>query len=444
MTNGLDRVREVARRDKAMRFTALLHHVTLERLKSAYNALEPKAAPGVDGIWWDEYGRDLEVKLQGLLERVHRGGYRPKPVRRKYITKSDGGERALGIATVEDKVLQRAVAEVLNAIYETDFRGFSYGFRPGRKAHDALDALATVIHRKKVCWVLDADIKSFFDKIDQKLLMRCVEQRIGDKRILRLIQKWLKAGVVEDSEWRPTEEGTPQGATISPLLANIFLHYVFDEWADAWRGRHARGEVYLVRYADDFIVCFQHRDDAERFMTDLRARLEQWHLRLHPDKTRLIEFGRFAAERRQRRGEGRPKTFDFLGFTHICAKNRHGGFLLRRQTVAKRVRRKLAELREELRKRMHATIPSQGDWLHRVLKGYFNYYAVPTNLETLRKFRTQVARHWQRALSRRSQKGRVLWTTMQRRIENWLPPVRPLHPWPDVRFSRRPNGRHLP
>jgi group II intron reverse transcriptase/maturase len=364
-------------------------------------------------------------------------------VRRTYIAKPDGGERALGIATLEDKVLQRAVAEVLNAVYETDFRGFSYGFRAGRKAHDALDALAAAIRRGKVSWVLDADIKSYFDTIDQELLMRCVRQRIGDERILRLIQKWLKAGVMEDAVWRPTEEGTPQGATISPLLANLYLHYVFDQWADAWRRRHARGEVYIVRYADDFIVCFQYQADAERFLTDLRARLESWHLSLHPDKTRLIEFGRFAAENRQRRGEGKPETFDFLGFTHICGKNRYGGFLLRRQTVAKRARRKLKELKNELRKRMHASIPSQGAWLRRGLQGYFNYFAVPTNLETLRKFRTQVARHWQRTLSRRSQKGRVLWDAMQRRVDRWLPPVQQLHPFPDERFSRRRQRRHL-
>ena len=435
--DGLARVREAARRDKNARFTALLHHVTLERLRCAYKALKAKAAPGVDGIWWHEYGQDLEENLEDLHGRVHRGGYRPKPVLRTHIRKPDGGQRPLGITTVEDKVLQRALLEVLNAIYEVDFRGFSYGFRGGRSGHDALDALATVICRRKVNWVLDADIKGYFDAIDQELLMRSVERRIADKRVLRLIRKWLRAGVMEDGAWRASEEGTPQGATISPLLANIFLHYVLDEWVDDWRRREARGEVFIVRYADDFLICFQHSEDAERLHAELRDRLEHHHLSLHPDKTRLIEFGRYADERRQRRGEGRAETFDFLGFTHICGKNRRGGFLLRRQTVKKRARAKLKEIKTKLRQRMHDPIPVQGSWLRRVLEGYFNYYAVPTNSETLRQFRTQVARHWRCVLSRRSQKGEVGWDRMKRRIARWLPPVRPLHPWPDERFSRQ-------
>lgn len=437
LNSGLARVREIARRDKGVRFTALLHHVTLERLTSAYQALEPKAAPGVDGVWWADYGRELEGNLRSLLKRIHQGGYHPKAVRRKHITKSDGGKRPLGIATVEDKVLQRALAEVMNAIYEADFRGFSYGFRPGRGAHDALDALATVICKKKVSWVLDADIKSYFDTIDHELLMRCVERRIGDKRILHLIRSWLRAGVMEDGIWSPSKEGTPQGATISPLLANIFLHYVLDDWTDEWRRRHARDELYIVRYADDFTVCAVRREDAERYLTDLRDRLARFRLTLHPDKTRLIEFGPYAAASRQRRGEGRPEVFDFLGFTHICARNQSGGFLLKRRTGRKRARTKLAGIRDQLRKRMHDPLPTQGVWLRSVLGGYFQYFAVPTNLATLRQFRTQVTRLWQRALSRRSQKGYVPWEKMKPRVERWLPKVRQLHPWPDDRFSRR-------
>jgi RNA-directed DNA polymerase len=348
VSQGLDRVRQVAARDKEARFTALLHHVTVESLGDAYRALSPKAAPGVDGVTWDAYGRELEANLQDLHERVHRGAYRAKPSRRVYIPKPDGRQRPLGIAALEDKIVQRVVVEVLNAIYETDFLGFSYGFRPGRSQHDALDALAVGLQRRKVNWVLDADVANFFGSLDQSWLMKFVEHRIADPRVLRLIQKWLKAGVIEGGEWAECEEGTPQGATISPLLGNVYLYYALDKWADWWRRRRARGDMIIVRFADDFIMGFQHREDAERFSADLAERLVKFGLDLQTEKTRLIEFGRFAAENREQRGLGKPETFDFLGFTHICGKTRKGGFYVKRITKAKRMRARLKEVKDQL------------------------------------------------------------------------------------------------
>jgi RNA-directed DNA polymerase len=300
--SGLERVREVARRDKEARFTALLHHVSVDRLRAAYRAIRPQAAPGVDGLTWEAYGQDLEANLQDLHRRLHAGSYRARPSRRSYIPKADGRLRPLGIATVEDKILQRAVVEVLNAVYETDFRGFSYGFRPGRNPHQALDALSVGIWRKKVNWVLDADIRDFFTSLDHGWLEKFLEHRIADKRVLRLIRKWLSAGVIEDGNWSRTTEGAPQGASASPLLANVYLHYVFDQWADWWRRHHARGDVMIVRFADDFTMGFEYQEDARRFLAELRERFAKFGLELHPDKTRLIEFGRFAAENRQERG----------------------------------------------------------------------------------------------------------------------------------------------
>src|SRR6266699_4261670 len=339
--SGLDRVREVARRDKDARFTALLHHVTVARLRAAYLAIRPQAAPGVDGVTWEAYGQDLDANLRDLHHRVHSGSYRARPSRRAYIPKADGRQRPLGIAALEDKIVQRAVVEVLNAIYEEDFLGFSYGFRPGRKPHDALDALTTGLRRKKVGWVLDADIRDFFTCLDHGWLMKFLEHRIGDPRVLRLIQKWLKAGVIEDGNWAESEEGTPQGATVSPLLANVYLHYAFDQWVEWWRNKRARGDMIVVRYADDFVVGFEHREDAERFRADLGERLAKFGLELKAEKTRLIEFGRFAARNRARRGLGKPETFDFLGFTHICAKTRTGRYTVKRITITKRMRAKL-------------------------------------------------------------------------------------------------------
>jgi RNA-directed DNA polymerase len=440
-SNALERVRRAAQQDKEARFTALLHHVDVDRLRAAYRALNPRAAAGVDEVTWQDYGKDLEVNLRDLHDRVHRGGYRAKPSRRAYIPKADGRLRPLGIAALEDKILQRAVVEVLNAIYEVDFLGFSYGFRPGRGQHDALDALAVGLTRKKVNWVLDADIRDFFGNLDRGWLERFLKHRIADGRILRLIGKWLGAGVIEDGEWSQTQQGAPQGASVSPLLANVYLHYVLDLWAHQWRRRHADGGVAIVRFADDFAVGFEHERDARRFLADLRARLAKFGLDLAADKTRLIEFGRYAAERRARRGLGRPETFAFLGFTHICGTTRAGRFMLRRVTIAKRMRATLKRLNDELKRRRHLPIPEQGRWLASVVRGHLAYYAVPTNSKAVRQFRTQVIRLWYRALRRRGQRSRLDWKRMNRLVARWLPPARLQHPWPDARFNARTQGR---
>jgi len=441
VSSDLDRVRQVARKDKEVRFTALLHHVSVERLEAAYRAISPGAAPGVDGVRWEDYGLDLEANLRDLHDRVHRGAYRARPTRRVFIPKPDGRQRPLGVASLEDKILQRALVEVLNAIYEEDFVGFSYGFRPGRSPHDALDALTVGITRKKVNYVLDADIRDFFTRLDQGWLERFLEHRIADKRILRLIGKWLRAGVIEDGEWSETPEGTAQGASASPLLANVYLHYVFDLWADQWRRRHAHGDVVIVRFADDYVAGFEHRDDAERFLADLRERLAEFALELAEEKTRLIEFGRYAAERRASRGQPKPETFEFLGFTHMCAKTRAGRFKLKRVTSKKKLRAKLREIKIELRRRMHLPIPEQGRWLARVLQGHYNYYAVPDNSAALNTFRHMVVWHWIRTLRRRSQRSRTTWERMRRLADRWLPKPRIQHPWPEARFDAKTQGR---
>ena len=436
VSSGLDRVREVARRDKDARFTALLHHVDLARLWAAYVAINPKAAPGVDRVTWGAYGQDLRENLEDLLRRVHSGAYRASPSRRVYIPKADGRQRPLGIATLEDKIVQRAVVEVLNAVYEADFRGFSYGFRPGLSPHHALDALAAGIMKKRVNWVLDADIRDFFSSLDRGWLEKFLRHRIADERVLRLIQKWLNAGVIEDGRWTQTDKGSPQGASASPLLANVYLHHVFDLWADWWRKHHAHGDVIIVRFADDFIVGFEHKDDAERFLEELRGRFAKFGLELHPDKTRLIEFGRHAARNRAARGDRRPETFDFLGFTHLCAKSKNGRFWVRRITISKRMRAKLAEVKTETRRRAHQPLPVQGRWLASVLRGHMAYYAVPGNAHAVAAFRSQVTRNWLKALRRRSQKGRALtWARMDRIQKRWLPPARIMHPFPEARFA---------
>jgi RNA-directed DNA polymerase len=443
VSSDLERVRQVARRDKQVRFTALLHHVSVDRLREAYRALRPDAAAGVDGITWREYGRDLEANLRDLHARVHRGAYRARPVRRAYIPKPDGRSRPLGVAALEDKVLQRAVVGVLNAVYEQDFLGFSYGFRPGRSPHRALDALTVGITRKKVNWVLDADVRDCFTSLDHSWLLKFLEHRIADKRVLRLIQRWLKAGVIEDGEWSQTLEGTPQGASVSTLLANVYLHYVFDLWVHQWRSRHARGDVVVVRFADDFVVGFEHRDEAERFWAELRERLASFGMELHEGKSRLIEFGRFAAQHRARRGDPKPETFDFLGFTHMCTKDRRGRFKLSRVTSKKRMRTKLGAVKTEMRRRMHRPIPEQGHWLARVLQGHYNYYGVPHNSRALGSFHLQVKRHWLRSLRRRSQRHRLTWERFGRLADRWLPRPRVMHPWPNRRFDARTQGRSL-
>jgi RNA-directed DNA polymerase len=436
VSSALDRVRQVARQDKEARFTALLHHVTVPRLMLAFDDLKKDAAPGVDGVTWREYEQDLAGNLRDLHERVQSGRYRASPSRRAYIPKADGRQRPLGIATLEDKILQRAVTGVLNAIYEVDFRGFSYGFRPGRKPHDALDALAAGMYRKKVNWVLDADIRDFFGQLDRDWLGKFLRHRIADERILRLVSKWLAAGVIEDGTWTDSDRGSPQGASASPLLANVYLHYVLDLWAGWWRNRKARGDVIIVRWADDFIVGFEHRGDAERFLAGLRERFAKFGLELHPDKTRLIEFGRFAVRDRAARGEGKPETFDFLGFTHICATAKGGQFWVKRITIAKRMRAKLKQVKDQLRRRMHQPIPVQGRWLASVVRGHMAYYGVPGNSKAVEAFRNEVTRHWLKALRRRSQKGqRLTWARMRRIHKRWLPPVRVMHPFPEARFA---------
>lgn len=441
VSQALDRVREIAREDKGVRFTALLHHVDVRRLRVAYWAIRPQAAPGVDGQTWEAYGQDLEANLHDLHARLHTGRYRASPSRRVYIPKVDGRLRPLGIATLEDKIAQRAVVEVLNAVYEVDFLGFSYGFRPGRGPHHALDALAVGIERKKVNWVLDADIREFFTRLDHRWLVKFLEHRIADQRVLRLIGKWLSAGVIEDGAWTASEEGAPQGASASPLLANVYLHHVLDLWAQWWRRRYAHGDVIIVRFADDFVAGFEHQADAQRFLTDLRGRLVKFGLECHPDKTRLIEFGRHAARRRAARGVGKPETFDFLGFTHLCGKTKTGRFWLRRITISKRMRKKLREVNDQLRRNRHRPIPVQGHWLRAVVQGHLAYYAVPGNTDAVAAFRTQVTRHWYKALRRRSQRTRTNWERMNRIAKRWLPPARVKHPFPNVRFDARTRGR---
>src|SRR6266487_1892370 len=440
-SSALERVRRVAQQDRKARFTALFHHVTVGRLRWAYWALSPRAAAGADGVTWGAYGQDLDANLQDLLDRVHRGAYRAKPSRRVYIPKADGRLRPLGIAALEDKIVQRATVEVLNAIYEADFLGFSYGFRPGRGPHDALDALVVGIERKKVNWVLDADIRDFFTSLDHRWLGKLLEHRIADMRVLRLIQKWLRAGVIEEGVWSASEDGSPQGATVSPLLANVYLHYVFDLWAQQWRRRHARGDVVIVRYADDIVLGFQHRSDAERFRRELAQRLAKFRLGLNAEKTRLLRFGRYAAQQRTERGLGRPKTFEFLGFTHYCAKTKDGRFTVRRRTIKKRMAAKLRETKVLLMQRRHWPIETQGRWLGAVLRGHLAYYSVPGNIHQVTAFREQLVRHWHRALRRRGQRHRLNWQKMRRHVERWLPPARYTHPWPNERFDARTRVR---
>jgi RNA-directed DNA polymerase len=434
---GLRGVRERARRDRRARFTTLLHHVTVKRLRESFLALKRKAAPGVDGQTWGEYREHLDERLPDLHGRVHRGSYRAQPSRRAYISKEDGRQRPLGIAALEDKIVQHAVGKVLSAIYEEDFAGFSYGFRPRRSQHNALDALWVGLTRRKVNWVLDADIRGFFDALDHEWLLRFVEHRIADRRVLRLIRKWLRAGVLEEGRWSRTDMGSPQGAVISPLLANIYLHYVLDLWVGAWRKEKARGDMIVVRYADDFVLGFQHREEAERLLGALRARLERFGLDLHPDKTRLLEFGRFADPNRRARGEGRPATFDFLGFTHRCAKTRRGCFTVGRQTIGKRLRATLRKIKERLHRIRHWSIPEQGRWLRSVVRGWLQYHAIPGNFARLKAFRNMVDRYWLRALRRRSQRSRMTWERFRRACARWLPKPSVLHPWPNVRFDAK-------
>ena len=427
---GLDRVKEAAAGSRQTQFTALLHHVDAHALERAYRRQRKAAAPGIDGVTVEAYGRDLEANLRDLKDRIHRGAYRPKPVRRVHIPKADGGKRPLGLPALEDKIVQGAVAEVLSAIYEADFLDCSYGFRPGRNAHDALAAVQKAVMAERANWVLDADIRSFFDSVDHDWLLRMLAHRTADRRILELIRRWLKAGVLEEGIYADTVEGTPQGAGISPLLANIFLHYVLDLWVAQWERRHATGPMRLVRYADDFVLTFQKQQDAERMMVDLAQRLAEFGLHLHEGKTRLVRFGRYAAEQRRNGGEGRPETFDFLGFTHYCATSREGRFVVKRRTQRKRKIRKLKALRQEMKRRMHEPLRDQQSWLLRVLRGHYAYYGIPGNSRALAAFRHEVERAWLATLRRRSQRPHLPWSRFRHWLELFpLPEPRLTHAW---------------
>jgi group II intron reverse transcriptase/maturase len=436
VSQGLHGVRRAARKRKQERFSALLHHLNVGLLRDSFYALERQASPGIDGVKWQEYEPGLEDRLTDLHSRVHRGAYRAQPSRRVYIPKADGRQRPLGVAALEDKIVQQAVVTVLNQIYEADFKGFSYGFRPGRSPHQALDALTVGIQRKRVNWVIDADIRGFFDNMSHEWTMKFIEHRVADRRILRLIQKWLKAGVSEDGRRSETKVGTPQGAVVSPLLANVYLHYVFDLWVEVWRKKVARGDVIAVRYADDLVVGFQHRADAERFLSEFRDRLVRFGLELHPDKTRLIEFGRFAVRNLKQRGQGKPETFTFLGFTHFCGNlTSSGAFNVWRITAKKRMVAKLHVIKAELEYRKHHRTSDVGAWLRKVVQGYYQYHAVPGNTGQLRVFRRRVCRLWRSVLVRRSQRAQVGWDRLNPLFNRWIPHPRVLHPYPDKRFD---------
>jgi RNA-directed DNA polymerase len=431
----LERIRAAVKKEKEAKLTSLYHHVyRIEHLREAYYGLKKKAAPGVDGETWQHYGENLEANLKDLSERLARGAYRALPVRRKYIPKPDGRQRPLGVPALEDKIVQSVTSKILTVIWEQEFLGFSYGFRLGRNPHNALDALAVGIQRKRVNWVLDADIRGFFDTISHEWLEKFIEHRIGDPRIIALIRKWLKAGVMEEEQWRLSDEGTPQGGIISPVLANIYLHYAFDQWVQQWRKQNARGDVIVVRYADDFVVGFEHRQEAERFQVELAERLKKFNLELQAEKTRLIEFGRYAASNRERRGEGKPETFNFLGFTHYCGSTRKGNFVVIRQTMRKKMRTKLKAIKLEMKRRMHWSIPKQASWLAAVIRGHAQYYGVPFNSNALTQFRNQVIQLWRRSLKRRSQKSYITWERINFLAKKWLPYPHICHPYPSERL----------
>ena len=441
-SSGLLSVRQAAQARKDVRFSALLHHIDVELLEQSYFALKQKAAPGIDGVSWQAYGEGLSNSLNDLHQRIHRGSYRAKPARRTMIPKADGSERSLSILCLEDKIVQQAVVYVLEAIYEPEFLGFSYGFRVGRSQHDALDALSAGIYRLRVNWVLDADIQGFFDAMEHDWILRFLQHRIADKRLLRLITKWLKVGTIHEGRHERSSRGTPQGAVISPILANVYLHYAFDLWANRWRQEKASGDVLMIRYADDLVLGFEYEGEARAFLAEMRERLQMFGLTLHPEKTRLIQFGRRAINDRKRQGLGKPETFDFLGFTHFCTHSRkQGAFVIGRKTIRKRMRARLQFIKQELRRRMHASIYETGMWLRRVLQGYLNYFAVSGNLRSLYVFFTQVRWYWLRALRRRSQKGYLSWKAFERRTTRFFPPIRLLHPHPAGRFDARTRRR---
>lgn len=432
LPNELDRIRHAARKNREEQFVSLWHHVyDIGRLRRSFLKLKRNSAAGIDKMTWKEYGLDLENNLENLSKRLQQGSYRAKAVKRVFIPKLDGRKRPIGIPVLEDKIVQKSMVEVLNAIYEVDFLGFSYGFRPGRSQHNALNAVVEAIEGRKVNWVLDVDISGFFDAIDHEWLIKFIEHRVRDKRVIRQIRKWLNAGVMEVGQWRKTEEGTPQGGSASPLLANIYLHYVFDLWANSWRKRKATGDVVMIRYADDIVLGFQYQHELKRFLKELEKRFEKFNLKLHPRKTHSIEFGRYAAERRKERGKGKPETFDFLGFTHICSRSRMGKFTVLRKTSVKKMRNKLQELKRTLREKMHWSIPDVGKWLKSVIIGHCRYYGVPWNGKSLTTFRSVLTRMWYKTLRRRSQKSRITWKRMNRLAKIWLPIAFICHPYPN-------------
>ncbi len=437
VSQAADRIRQFVQRERKVRLTTLLHHVTVDALRWAFFELKKNAAAGADGMTWRMYGKELEGRLADLHDRVHSGAYRATPSRRVNIPKPDGGTRPLGVAAIEDKIVQKVVAEIiLTPIYEAEFLGFSYGFRPGRGAHNALDAIAVGIDKFKINWVVDCDIRKFFDTVSRDWLVRFLEHRIADKRVIRLIIKWLNAGVMEDGERRDDLRGTPQGSVISPILANVYLHYVLDLWFHKkWRSHEVYGDAIIVRYADDFVVGFQHKQDAERFLDALKERFGSFELELHPDKTRLIEFGRFAPRNRRRRGQGKPETFDFLGFTHYCTETRGGRFQLGRKPVAERMARTLKRIKEALCSRMHDNAEETARWLGKVLDGWLNYFAVPMSHRYLSRFASRLKRMWIAITRRRSQRDRFGWAQVDKLTTKYWPKVEIRHPWPNRRLA---------
>ena len=437
-STGLLAVRRAAQRSKNLKFTALMHHIDIGLLRQSYLKLKRNAAPGIDGVVWATYGERLDERLILLHKRIHQGSYRAQPSRRVYIPKADGSQRPLSILCIEDKIVQQAVVEVLQSIYESDFMGFSYGFRPGRGQHDALDALQVALYRKQVNWILDADIRKFFDSMDHEWTLRFLQHRVGDNRLLRLIRKWLKVGIMEEGKKVRQEVGAPQGAVISPILANIYLHYVFDLWVHHWRKQKIKGDVIVIRYADDTVLGFQYKQDAEALLEAFKNRLSGFSLELHPAKTRMLEFGRYAQERRAKKGKGKPETFDFLGFTHYCSRARSNGwFKVERKTITKRMRTQLQVIKTELRRRLHRPIDETGRWINQVIRGHLAYYAVPGNCSSIASFVYRAEWLWLRALFRRSQRRRMNWSRFRKIIDRYIPRIRIMHPQPLHRFDAK-------
>ena len=428
-------VREVAIRERKLTFTALMHQVTPELLVTSFYQLKKQAARGVDGISWSEYEEGLETRVSDLHRRIQSGRYKPQPARRVYIPKGNGELRPLSIQCVEDKVAQQAVSMLLGQIYETDFMGFSYGFRPNRSQHDALDALTFGIVKRKVNWVLDLDIRKFFDTVEHEWLIRMLQHRVKDSRLLKLIVRWIKVGFVDDVGRRhPAHFGVPQGSVISPLLSNIYLHYVFDLWSNKWRADNAQGDIVIIRYADDAVLGFQNKWDANRYQAQLIERLAKFGLSLNTDKTRLIRFGRFASAQRAKYGAGKPESFEFLGFTHYCSRKRNGDFMVGRITSRKRLVTQIKAVQVELRRRLHMPPRQTLAWLVRVLRGHANYYSVPGNIVRVSEFRQQLVKRWYKLLRRRSQRTSVNWSWFGPWVTSNLPKVRVVHPFPEERF----------